>query len=270
MLQRLVRSIVSTAPRPCLIDDVPWLCSVVGDGVEVAAGKQVLDPPQELRVDRQRVGERAVERTGLLDDDLAVALEDVRLDLADVFLDQRLDRLIAAQDARARFTDAGRAQRIGRARPTELRLRSLAALQQRRRRPLRLEGLRGNLSIEGLKRGPGEPGAESKCCLDRSPHVHAIDLLQELARHAAGDGAGINGEITANYSTPLSAVRPRRSRASASSFARSVFPRSVSGMRSSQTIVRGTLYGASRAAQCARTALTVGASPSATTQARIC
>ena len=28
MLQRLVRSIVSTAPRPCLIEDVPWLWSV--------------------------------------------------------------------------------------------------------------------------------------------------------------------------------------------------------------------------------------------------
>src|SRR5439155_18882786 len=27
MLQRLVRSIVSTAPRPYLMDDVPWLCS---------------------------------------------------------------------------------------------------------------------------------------------------------------------------------------------------------------------------------------------------
>ena len=26
MLQRLVRSMVSTAPRPCLIDEVPWLC----------------------------------------------------------------------------------------------------------------------------------------------------------------------------------------------------------------------------------------------------
>src|SRR4051812_37850032 len=34
MLQRLVRSIVSTAPRPYLIDEVPWLCSV-----SVTAGK---------------------------------------------------------------------------------------------------------------------------------------------------------------------------------------------------------------------------------------
>ena len=34
MLQRFVRSIVSTAPRPYLIDDVPWLCRV-----SVTAGK---------------------------------------------------------------------------------------------------------------------------------------------------------------------------------------------------------------------------------------
>ncbi len=34
MLQRLVRSIVRTAPRPYLMDEVPWLCNV-----SVTAGK---------------------------------------------------------------------------------------------------------------------------------------------------------------------------------------------------------------------------------------
>ena len=77
MLQRFVRSIVRTAPRPYLIDEVPWLCSVAGDGREVAAREERLEPLQERRVDGQRIGEGAVHRAGLLDDDLAVALEDV-------------------------------------------------------------------------------------------------------------------------------------------------------------------------------------------------
>ena len=77
MLQRLVRSMVSTAPRPYLIDDVPWLCSVSVTAAEVAAREEPLDALQERGVDRERVGERAVHRAGLLDEDLAVALDDV-------------------------------------------------------------------------------------------------------------------------------------------------------------------------------------------------
>ena len=94
---------------------------LVGDGVEIAAGKQRLEALEERGVDGERVGERAVLGTGLLDDDLAVALDDLRLDLADVLVDERCSmRLLAGEDARARFAHAGRAQRIGRARPAEL------------------------------------------------------------------------------------------------------------------------------------------------------
>ena len=75
MLQRFVRSIVSTAPRPCWMDDVPWLCSV-----SVTDGKS---RPGKSDSSRSRnAGSMAsvsvnvpCDRAGLLDDDLAVALE---------------------------------------------------------------------------------------------------------------------------------------------------------------------------------------------------
>ena len=69
------------------------------DGLEVAAGKQVFNAREKRRVDRERVGKGAVCRAGLLDHDLAVAFEDVRADLTRVIVDERLDRLLARQDA---------------------------------------------------------------------------------------------------------------------------------------------------------------------------
>ena len=94
----------------------------VGDGAEVAAGKQGFDALQKRRVDRQRVGERAVVGAGLLDDDLAVALEDVRRDLA--VWSSTSDSIDCSPDriACARFANAYRAERVGRARPAEVRL----------------------------------------------------------------------------------------------------------------------------------------------------
>ena len=106
-------------------------------------------------------------------DDLAVALDDVRLDLADVLVDQRLDRLLAGQDPLPRFLDAGRAQRIGRARPAERRLGALVALQERRRRPLGLEGAGLEPTIDGLKCGPGETRGAGKHRFDGTPDVDA-------------------------------------------------------------------------------------------------
>jgi hypothetical protein len=62
----------------------PVVVQRVGDGGEIATWEERLEPAQEGRVHRERVDEGAVRRTGLLDDDFAVALQDVRLDLADV------------------------------------------------------------------------------------------------------------------------------------------------------------------------------------------
>src|SRR6267142_1154196 len=103
----------------------------LGDGGEVAAREERFEPAQERRVGRERVDERAVQRAGLLDDDLAVALDDVRLDLADVLVDERLEGLLAREDARARLADAGGAERVGRSRPAELRRPALGAPEAR-------------------------------------------------------------------------------------------------------------------------------------------
>ena len=107
MLQRLVRSIVSTAPRPYLIDEVPWLCSL-----SVTAGKSRPGNSDSMR--RRNAGLIASVSTNVpwigqvfSTIDLAVALENVRLDLADLLVDQRFDRPV-------RPTGCGRALRARR------------------------------------------------------------------------------------------------------------------------------------------------------------
>src|SRR4029079_17866510 len=86
---------------------------VTGGSQIVAPGEQSFEALEERRVDRQRVGKRAVHPAGLLDDDPAVAFDDVGADLTDVFIDQGLDRLFTRQDAGAGLANAHRAQRIG-------------------------------------------------------------------------------------------------------------------------------------------------------------
>jgi hypothetical protein len=50
---------------------------------EVSTGKELLDSREKVRVDRQDVSDRAMLGAGLLDENSAIALEDVRLDLTD-------------------------------------------------------------------------------------------------------------------------------------------------------------------------------------------
>ena len=156
------------------------------DGLEVAAGKQVFDAREKRRVDRERVGKRAVGGAGLLDHDLAVAFEDVRADLARVIVDERLDRLLARQDALARHLDALRAERIGAPRPAEGRLGSFRALQERTGRPRRLKRLGRKTPIERLQDRPGDASRSGQSVLNRSPHVHSnphrFDSLWPLSR----------------------------------------------------------------------------------------
>ena len=78
----------------------------VGDGGKIASGKKRFHALQKRRVDRHRVGERAVDRAGLFDDDLAVPLDDMRGDFRGVAADQRFERLLAREDARAGFAHA--------------------------------------------------------------------------------------------------------------------------------------------------------------------
>ena len=156
MLQRFVRSIVSTEPRPWRMDEVPVIVQRVGDGGEIASGKQRFHASQKRRIDRHRVGKCAVDGAGFFNDDLAVPLENMCGDFSSVAADQRFERLLAGKDARARFAYADRAQGICRTRPAELWSCPLVALQQRRRRPGRMKGLALESTVGALKTGPSQ------------------------------------------------------------------------------------------------------------------
>ena len=127
MLQRFVRSTVSTAPRPYLIDDVPWLCRLPVIGRVVAAGKEALDALRNAGSMASTSREGAVRRARLLDDDRAVALDDRRGDLADVARESacRWPARRARMRARASRTHAGQSESVRRGQPSGGRDRSV-------------------------------------------------------------------------------------------------------------------------------------------------
>ncbi len=104
---------------------------------DVAAREHLFEVLEERGVDGHRVFEVPVDRAVLHHHDLAVLLVDGRLDLADLFVEQGVERPRAVENRLARFAHAGRAQRIGLARPAQRRLGLLMRLQQRLVRPLR-------------------------------------------------------------------------------------------------------------------------------------
>ena len=141
MLQRLVRSTVSTEPRPCwmvLAAVVVQLVVVVG--ADVAAWEHFFEVLEEVGVDRHHVLEVAVNRAILHHQDLAVALENRRLDLADLLVQQDADVFLAVENRLSRLARAGRAQRVGLARPAKWRFGLFVRLQQRLVGPLRRKG----------------------------------------------------------------------------------------------------------------------------------
>ena len=98
---------------------------------DVAAGERLLEVAEERRVHRHHVLEVAVDGAVLHHQDLAVALEDRRLDLADLLVQQDADVLLAVEDVLPRFARADRAERVGDARPAELRLGLFVGFLQR-------------------------------------------------------------------------------------------------------------------------------------------
>ena len=108
-------------------------------GRNVAAGEVLLDPFEELHVDRHQVFGLAVLRTVFDHPDLTIAFDDLGFDFADFLVKQLRPVLLAADDRFPRFLDAFRTERIGLARPAQSRLGLLPGLQQRLFRPLRRE-----------------------------------------------------------------------------------------------------------------------------------
>ena len=77
---------------------------------DVAAGKHLFEMPKERRVNGERVFETAVGRTLLDHQNLAVALEDGRLDLADLFVEKNADVLLAVKNLLSGLSHADRAE----------------------------------------------------------------------------------------------------------------------------------------------------------------
>ena len=107
MLQRFVRSMVSTDPRPCLIVLGAVLVELfVVVRANVAAGKDLFEVLEERRVIRHNVFEVAVFLTILDHQDFAVAFDDLRLNLADSLVQQNFVRKFAVDDLLANFRNA--------------------------------------------------------------------------------------------------------------------------------------------------------------------
>ena len=126
----------------------------------VGARERLLEVLEELRVHRHHVFEVAVDRAVLDHQDLAVALDDLRLDLADLLGEQDLVVPLAVEDLLARLAHARRAERVGLARPAERRLHLLPRLQQRLLGPLRREPLVRLDAVQRVEHDPRALGGE--------------------------------------------------------------------------------------------------------------
>ena len=123
---------------------------------DVAAGEDFFQVLEERGVDGHHVFEVAVHGAILHHQDLAVALDDLRFDLADFLVEQDLVVDLAVDDLLPDFRDAAGAERIGGAGPAERRLRLLIGLEQRLIGPFRRK--RG-LLVDAIRRVEDRPGA---------------------------------------------------------------------------------------------------------------
>ena len=142
----------------------------------VAARERVFEVLEEGRVHGHHVLEMAVLRAVLDHQDLAVALDDLRLDLADLLVQQDLVVTLAIEDLLARFAHAHGAQRVGLARPAERRLHFLPGLLKRNVRPLGNERASRFDAVQGIESDPGTLRGVSQSLLDvLDRFVHEID-----------------------------------------------------------------------------------------------
>ena len=162
---------------------------------DVASREHLLEVLEERRVHRHHVLEVAVEGAVLHHQDLAVALDDRRLDLADLLVEEDRHVLLAVEDLLPRLARAGRAERVGLARPAERRLGLLIRLQQRLVRPSRRERRVLLDLVGGGKHLPDTVGG------DRHPLLHVLHwrmhrpaLDQRGGRWSPADGDTCRGD----------------------------------------------------------------------------
>ena len=123
-------------------------------GANVAAGEDLFQMLEKRSVHGHHVFKVTVDRAVLHHQDLAVALDNLRLDLASLLVHQDFDRQLAVNDLLTNFRDALRAERIGGARPAQWRLRLLVRLQQGLVRPLRRKRRIGIDAVELVEYDP--------------------------------------------------------------------------------------------------------------------
>ena len=134
---------------------------------EIPPGIELLHSLEELGVHRHQILKVSVARAVLLHVDPAVALHDAGFDLPRLSLNQDLPVLSSLHDGGANLQHALGAEGIGFPRKSQRGLAPLVALQERSRRPVRLDPLLGHHAIRGLE---GVPGGVGQVMRDRPDH----------------------------------------------------------------------------------------------------
>jgi hypothetical protein len=138
---------------------------------DVAAREHLLEMLEERGVHRHHVLEVAVDGTVLHHQNLAVALEDRRFDLADLLVEENADVLLPVENRLARLAHTGGAQRVGLARPPEWRLGLFVRLQEWFVRP---RGDERRVLFDLVQTIEDRPRAVRR---NRQPFLHVLDWL---------------------------------------------------------------------------------------------
>ena len=144
----------------------------------VSARKLLFNPAKELGINGHHVFVVAVERAVLHHPDLPVALDNLRFDLADLFVHQIAPILLAGNDRLARFFDARGTKRIRLPREAQRGLGLLPGFQQWLVRPPRRDRRIGIALVEELDGTKRDSGG-----LADHPIKRSRDLRAYLIRH---------------------------------------------------------------------------------------
>src|SRR5262245_42878473 len=160
-------------------------------GADIAAWEHLFEVLEERRVDGHYVFVMAMDRAVLHHDDLAVLLDDGRLDLADLLVEEDADVFLAVENRLPGFARAVRTERVGLTGPPKGRLGFLIRLQERLVRPAWSK--RGVLS-DLVGRGKDLPeaiGSDRQSLLDvLHRRMHAVALLVLDAQNPSNTPCG--------------------------------------------------------------------------------
>ena len=127
---------------------------------DVAAREDLFEMPEERGVDGHHIFKVPVLWAILDHQNLAVALDDLRFDFADLLVEKNFVRQLAVDNLLADFRNTLRTKRVRGARPAERRLFLLPGFQQRLIGPLRRERRIRPNAVQLLEDGPGALGRE--------------------------------------------------------------------------------------------------------------